>query len=132
MWSYAVNALTRSIKQQQCSMGSRHITGMHRVQDTWVEGEGYSCLKKCECPADGSACALGAACDPQHFVCKAGYQRFSDGQAKCFRPGCAEGSLLEAVGRSVSNGRAYAVCTCTGGVLLTRSAQVLMWCALGC
>ena len=80
-----------------------------------MEGDGYSCLKKCNCPADGSACTLGAACDPQHFVCKAGYQRFSDGQAKCFRPGCAAGSLHEAVGRSVRNGQAYAVCTCRGG-----------------
>ena len=97
-----------------------HLLNICCVQDTWVEGEGYSCLKKCNCPADGSACMLGATCDPQHFVCKAGYQRFSDGQAKCFKPGCAAGSLHEAVGRSVSNGQAYAVCTCRGGILLLR------------
>ena len=99
-----------------------------------MEGEGYSCLKKCNCPADGSACTLGAACDTEHFVCKAGYQRFSDGQAKCFRPGCAAGSLHEAVGRSVSNGQAYAVCTCRGGHPLHmrgRFAIRHMWCCTG-
>ena len=68
------------------------------------------------CPADGSACASGAACDTAHFACKAGWRRFSDGQAKCFQPGCHPGSLHEAVGRSVANGQAYAVCTCTGAL----------------
>ncbi|EIE26855.1 hypothetical protein COCSUDRAFT_39831 [Coccomyxa subellipsoidea C-169] len=83
-------------------------------KDLWEETDSHSCLKPCVCPADGSACAPAAACDATHFSCKAGWRRFSDGQAKCFQPGCQAGSLHEAVGRSVANGQAYAVCTCTG------------------
>lgn len=79
-----------------------------------MEEDSFSCLKKCTCPADGSACTLSSVCNAQHFVCKPGYQRFSDGQTKCFKPGCAAGSLQEAVSVSVSNGHAYAVCTCSG------------------
>ncbi len=86
------------------------------VQDLWEETDNHSCLKPCVCPADGSACAPAAACDATHFSCKAGWRRFSDGQAKCFQPGCQAGSLHEAVGRSVANGQSYAVCTCTGAL----------------
>lgn len=93
-------------------------TSLHcNVQDVWEETESHSCLKRCMCPADGSACAPSAACDGAHFACKAGWQRFSDGQAKCFQPGCQAGSLHEAVGRSVPNGQAFAMCTCSGGAV---------------
>lgn len=93
---------------QQCNI----VTSC--VQDVWVETDSHSCLKRCECPADGSACAPAKTCDAAHFACKAGWSRFSDGQAKCFQPGCQAGSLQEAVGRSVANGQAYALCTCSG------------------
>ena len=83
-------------------------------QDQWVNSDSHNCLRKCECPADGSACSLAAACDPQHFVCKQGWQRFSNGQPKCFKPGCSAGSLQMAANRNVQNGQAFAVCTCTG------------------
>ena len=84
------------------------------LQDQWVNSDSHSCLRKCECPADGSACSLAAACDPQHFVCKQGWQRFSNGQPKCFKPGCPAGSLQIAASRNVQNGQAFGVCTCTG------------------
>ena len=84
------------------------------VQDEWVSAESHSCLRKCMCPPDGTACTLAAACDAQHFVCKNGWQRFSNGQPKCFKPGCLAGSLHEIPTRSVENGQAFAVCTCSG------------------
>ena len=92
------------------------------VQDMWVEADSYSCLKRCACPPDGAACALDPGCDAHHFACKPGFQRFSDGKPKCFKPGCAAGSLHEAAGRSVSNGRAYAVCTCTGALWIYKGS----------
>ena len=96
----------------------RHCAGTHapaiHLQDQWVNSDSHNCLRKCECPADGSACSLAAACDPQHFVCKQGWQRFSNGQPKCFKPGCEAGSLQMAANRNVQNGQAFAVCTCTG------------------
>ena len=84
------------------------------AQDEWVSAESHSCLRKCMCPSDGTACTLAAACDAQHFVCKNGWQRFSNDQPKCFKPGCLAGSLQEIPTRSVENGQAFAVCTCSG------------------
>ena len=82
-----------------------------------MSAESHSCLRQCVCPPDGTACALAAACDSQHFVCKNGWQRFSNGQPKCFKPGCLAGSLQETPTRSVENGQAFAVCTCSGANL---------------
>lgn len=92
------------------------------VQDEWVSTDSHGCLKKCVCPLDGTACSLAAACDAEHFVCKEGWQRFSNGQPKCFKPGCPAGSLQAAPGRSVQDGQAYAVCTCSGA---TQSAPTV-------
>lgn len=62
-------------------------------QGDWEETDAHSCLKECNCPADGSACHFTGACKTDSFACKAGYQRFSNGEAKCYPVGCEEGSL---------------------------------------
>lgn len=63
------------------------------MQDAWEESNGQACLRKCECPSDGSPCKAASSCQGDRFVCKEGYKRFSDGQPKCYRQGCMEGSL---------------------------------------
>ena len=90
-----------------------------------MSAESHSCLRKCVCPPDGTACSLAAACDTQHFVCKAGWQRFSNGQPKCFKPGCLAGSLQEIPNRSVENGQAFALCTCSG---VQHAMSDVQWC----
>ncbi|KAK9810844.1 hypothetical protein WJX73_001470 [Symbiochloris irregularis] len=81
-------------------------------KDEWQQGEGHVCLRKCSCPADGSACALDSACDSASFECKEGYARFASREPKCYPVGCAEGTMQEAVEQVVENGVGLAVCSC--------------------
>ncbi|KAK9833016.1 hypothetical protein WJX74_004561 [Apatococcus lobatus] len=84
------------------------------TQDEWEEQNGQACLRKCECPSDGSPCRAASSCQRDKFVCTGGYKRFSDGQPKCYRLGCMEGSLQMDSSKAVANGLAYAACVCDG------------------
>ena len=66
---------------------------MSWMQDEWLEEASHVCLHKCDCPHDGSPCTLGSACDESSFACKAGYKRFSSGEAKCYQEGCVDGTM---------------------------------------
>ncbi|KAK9853882.1 hypothetical protein WJX84_009959 [Apatococcus fuscideae] len=84
------------------------------TQDEWEARSGQACLRKCECPSDGGPCQVASSCQRDRFVCTDGYKRFSDGQPRCYRIGCTEGSLQMGSNGTVENGVSYAACICNG------------------
>ncbi|KAL3154641.1 hypothetical protein ABBQ32_014088 [Trebouxia sp. C0010 RCD-2024] len=82
-------------------------------QALWHETAQYSCLQECVCPSGGGPCTPSTHGSTTSFACKHGYKRFSDNSARCYPVGCQEGALQDSQ-QHVSNGRAYAVCSCDG------------------